>query len=210
LQIFGQVSRKEKNVMSASEKINKGMANADPEAILADLVKMARRLKSEEEAECIKAAQDYPEFPYVPTITFDIPKEGSPMRKLLEILAEFLFGLNNAYKMHFKVDISIVSITRDKITVIIEENHPDSDEEELVWGIRNGFLIFLQDIIPCDFFQAVYFNKSKRKYALEYLLPFYGEVQEDLWCPIRVIEENLSPFREKFRPVIKELSNKLE
>jgi|GEM_PF-4044759 len=196
--------------MSDNGEINKEMANADPEAIMEDLAKMARMLKSEEEADCIKAAKEYPEYPYVPTITFDIPKKGSPMQKLVEILAEFLFSLNNAYRIHLKIDISIVSITRDKITVIIEENQLDSDEEELVWGIRNGFLIFLQDIIPCDFFQAVNFNKSKRKYALEYLLPFYGEVQEDLLCPIRVIEENLSPFREKFRPAIKELWNKLE
>jgi hypothetical protein len=171
---------------------------------------MVRRLRGEEEADCVRAGMEHPEHPYIPTIQYDIPKEGSTMQKITKELGDFLFGLRKAYGMYGQVSISVVCVTRDKISVIIEENRVDSDEEELILGIRNGFLNYLQDMLPCPFFQGIYYNRSKGEYAHEHFLSFYDEVHEVLKSPVVTMEENLRPHRERVRPIIKELWDKLE
>lgn len=197
--------------MSDNKEITKDLTDIDPENIIEDLVKMVRKLKSEEEADCVRAGKEYPEHPYIPVIEYTIPAEDSPMQKITEEVGDFLFSLRKAYGMYRQVSISIVCVTREKISVIIEENRVDSDEEELILGIRNGFLNYLQDMIPCPFFQGIYYNQSKGRYANEHFLPFYEDedVHEVLKSPVIPIEENLGPDRERVRPIIKELWDKL-
>jgi hypothetical protein len=197
--------------MSDTKEIKKDLIDIDPETIIEDLVKMVRKLKSEEEADCVRAGKEHPEYPYIPLIEYDIPAEDSPMQKITEEVGDFLFSLRKDYGMFRQVGISIVCVTREKISVIIEENRVDSAEEEVILGIRNGFLNFLQDVLPCPFFQGIYYNRSKRRYANEHFLPFYEDkdVHEVLKSPVIPIEENLGPDRERVRPIIKELWDKL-
>ena len=124
----------------------------------------------------------------------------SPSEELSDLLNKgVLFQTRKQFGMHGQVQFQVTDVTPQLITVSIS-TRKGLKGSALAMDVRNAMLNFLQDMLPCSRFRALYSNEALGVSDTEYELPFFeGGETGVLESSQILIEENAGPARKAYR-----------
>ncbi len=136
-------------------------------------------------------------------------------QELVRLINEVTIPIRKPFGMFGQIQIAVADVTPEELVVRVWTRR-SVRAEELARNVRNAFLNYLHDAVPCPWFRFRLIHPDDRVSYLERVLrdirlPYVKELRYPslLRSSVILIEENVAPERGRFRPLLREAWERL-